>query len=311
MVDTFTAKWYIHTPARWTMRSLAGYAGAGRLTECSTASAEPFCNTVSFPGEIYDFYCNSLSISTPQLALTTYDGETDGRAFLTTVLNDGSSELPSTSSRTRPSTSGTDSSSSTTSTASVRTSSTSTSTPAPTGNGGSSTPTGAIVGGVVGGIAVLGLTGLGIILILRRRGASPPPTPPLTGLAPQSQNQPPPTTPGTHQSFYVPPPNDPTKHNSAVMVTGQPMTQAYTTPPPPPFPAQPYSGQPLGVQGGYPQGVHGTVPVSAGEYDVVGTAGPVSPSTTAAHQSYQPVYGQGAVHEIGGGGHRGTLSELG
>ncbi|KAH8907079.1 hypothetical protein BR93DRAFT_968628 [Coniochaeta sp. PMI_546] len=279
-----------------------------------TASTEQFCNTISFPGDIYDFFCNSLSISTPQLAFTTYNGETDGRAFITTVFGDSSSEsdLPTTSTRNRQSTSSKDSSSSTTSTSPTSTSSGSSSATGTNGNAASSTPIGPIVGGVVGGVAVIGLIALGVVFILRRKtsSASAAPQPGFPSVPPGQ----PPSTPGTHQSFYVPPPGDPAKHNSTVMVNGQPMTQTYPTPPPP-FPAQPYPAPPPEMQAGYYQAAGGTTqPLSAGEYNHPGTAAPVSPSTTmASHPSYQPGFGQGRpgqVHEIGDGGHRGTMSEL-
>ncbi|OIW27309.1 hypothetical protein CONLIGDRAFT_715815 [Coniochaeta ligniaria NRRL 30616] len=274
-----------------------------------TESTEQFCNTVSFPDDIYDFFCNSLSISTPQLALTTYDGETDGRVFITTVFGDSSSDLPSTSARTKQSTSTTDSSSSSTSSSSTSTSSGPTSAPDTTRSTGSSTPIGPIVGGAVGGVAVIGLIALGIVFLLRRKNP-PAPAAPLQpgGFPPAPPNQQTPSTPGTqHHSFYAPPPGDPSKHN------GQAMTQTYPTPPPP-FPAQPY---PAPVY----QAAGGTTPVlSAGEYNnnrlsaaAPPTTAPVSPSTTmaSAHPSYQPGFGQTPVHEIGEGGHRGTMSELG
>lgn len=286
---------------RFPQEVVIGNERAHVLTVYSTASTEQFCNTVSFPGEIYDYFCNSLSISTPQLALTTYDGETDGRVFVTTVFSDTSSDLPTTSSRSKQPTSTAVSSSH---------SSTATSSPSPTDSGGSPTPIGAIVGGVVGGIAVLGLIAFGIVFILRRRTSTPSPSSSHQGLASQ-----PPETPATHQSFYVPPPGDPTKHNSTVITNGQPMTQTYPTPPPP-FPAQPYPAPapPQDMQAGYYQAADGTAPVPAGEYNTFGTAAPVSPSTTVAgHPSHQPGFGtsKGQVHEIGDGGHRGTMSELG
>lgn len=270
-----------------------------------TASTEQFCNTVSFPGEIYDYFCNSLSISTPQLILTTYDGETDGRAFVTTVFDDSSSELPTTSTNTKKSTSTTDSSSSNTSSPSTSTSSGPSSTPGTSGGAGSSTPIGPIVGGVVGGVAVIGIIALGIVFILRKKNSSAP-----VAAAPPSQ--PPPTTPAPHQSFYAsspPPPggDDPFKHGAAatVHVNGHPPPPMTHPTPPPPFAAQPYPAPP---------------PPPTPEMSAGYTTAPVSPSTTmASHPSYHqppPAFGQpqlqpGSVHEIGDGGHRGTMSELG
>jgi hypothetical protein len=145
---------------------------------------------------------------------------------------------------------------------------------------------------------------------MRRRSSSLPVTPPLTALAPQ-----PPANPGSHQSF--PPTGEPTKHNSTVSFSGRPTTEVYESLPPP-SPAQPYyawgqEAQP--GQAGYHHGPEYTqenaTPVTALEYTTSGTLLPVSPSTTTmgAHTSYQSIPGH-MVHEIGDGGHRGTMSEL-
>ena len=93
------------------------------------------------------------------------------------------------------------------STTSSRTSSSTTSTspgPGPTNtDSGSQTPTGAIVGGVVGGLAVVALAGGAIAwLLLRRRRAAP---------IPPAQGAPPPSAPsmagypaGSHASYMAP-----------------------------------------------------------------------------------------------------------
>ncbi|TDZ23380.1 hypothetical protein Cob_v003665 [Colletotrichum orbiculare MAFF 240422] len=133
-----------------------------------TASSRPFCNTVSFSGSVFDYWCNSLEISTAQAAQTTYDGET-GRTWAPLALTDDAS-----SSVLRPPS------------ASGRFTATATGSPAdpvassPTDNDGdngtknkSSTPVGAIVGGVIGGIALIALIGLGIFLILRKKKQNP------------------------------------------------------------------------------------------------------------------------------------------
>lgn len=122
----------------------------------------PFCNTILFAGGVTDYFCNSLRVSTAQLAVTTYPGQV-GRTFEQTVLSDTSTPTRR-SSTTTPSHTG-----------SAMTSHT----PAPSSS--SSTPVGAIVGGVIGGVAVLAIIAFGVFFILRRSKkpdpASPPPAP--------------------------------------------------------------------------------------------------------------------------------------
>lgn len=85
----------------------------------------------------------------------------------------------STVSTTESSTTTTTSTSSTpTSTSSTSTSTTPTPTPTPTsGGGGSSTPVGAIVGGTVGGLAVVGIIAVAAIFMFLRRRKNKPQTP--------------------------------------------------------------------------------------------------------------------------------------
>ncbi|CAI0651472.1 unnamed protein product [Colletotrichum noveboracense] len=40
----------------------------------------PYCNTISFSGSIFDYWCNTLEISTAQAAVTTFEGQT-GRTW--------------------------------------------------------------------------------------------------------------------------------------------------------------------------------------------------------------------------------------
>ncbi|KAK0735495.1 hypothetical protein B0T21DRAFT_367912 [Apiosordaria backusii] len=96
---------------------------------------------------------------------------------------------------------------STTTTSSTSTTGTNTNTPGPTEppSGGSSTPIGPIVGGVVGGIAALALIGLGIWLLVKmnkksKAAAAANNQPPIT----QVNNLPPPSS---HMSFSQPPPS--------------------------------------------------------------------------------------------------------
>ncbi|CAK7208700.1 hypothetical protein SBRCBS47491_000180 [Sporothrix bragantina] len=147
-----------------------------------TDSDTPYCNSVSINGgaslKVYGYFCNDVAISTMQAILTTYSGETDGRSFSASLLNDGS--LDSTAAQTE--TFGGDGSGSTTTSAHT-TSSTSGGggsngnttptptppTPTPTPAPKKSTNTGAIAGGVVGGVAGLALIGAAIFFILRHQ----------------------------------------------------------------------------------------------------------------------------------------------
>lgn len=124
-------------------------------TPTSMASSAPFCNTVSFPGGAFDFFCNSVNISTALAAETTFSGQTDPRPFFTLTVPltgsaTGTNVFPFTSLPLTTTQSSTSSSS--------------------TGGGGSGggAPVGAIVGGVVGGVAVIALLILGAWLLLRK-----------------------------------------------------------------------------------------------------------------------------------------------
>ncbi|KAL7951041.1 hypothetical protein V8C42DRAFT_308355 [Trichoderma barbatum] len=126
-----------------------------------TNSARPYCNTLSFPGDILDVFCNSDDFTEVLPALTTYRGQSSRRftplaltddAPISSAANDFTSTTPSSSDST------TSSSTSTTTTPGPTT-------PPPK----SSSNTGAIVGGVVGGVAGLGLIGLGAFFFLRRK----------------------------------------------------------------------------------------------------------------------------------------------
>jgi len=163
------------------------------MTLRCTQSSRPFCNTLQFPGDVLDYYCGSLSYSTAQEIETTYDGQ-EGGEFITTVLvlgDTGTSTLAdTTSSSSEPSAPLSfgpgDETSTRTPSPNESASSSPTPTPPPPPAEKSSTPVGAIVGGVVGGVAVIGLVILGVIFLLRRRNNNnnnnnnynPPPTAP-------------------------------------------------------------------------------------------------------------------------------------
>ncbi|KAI1381542.1 hypothetical protein F4677DRAFT_128991 [Hypoxylon crocopeplum] len=143
----------------------------------------PYCGTVTFFDGIVDYYCDTLSFSTPQQLYTTYSGESDGRTFTPVVvtLSDGTSAPDS----TPDSTPDVDSSSSRPS----GTSPVNPTSPSPDSdndsdndndssnnnnnnnnsgnNSKSTTNVGAIAGGVVGGVAGLALIGLAIFFLVR------------------------------------------------------------------------------------------------------------------------------------------------
>ncbi|KAL7906755.1 hypothetical protein GGI35DRAFT_93562 [Trichoderma velutinum] len=123
-----------------------------------TNSALPYCNTISFPGDIMDVFCNNADITEVQAALTTYRGESSRKFSALTLTSDSPQ-----STIANDFTSSTQSSPSSTSETAPATT-----TPAPSSGGGGSN-TGAIVGGVVGGVGGLALIGLAAFFFLRRK----------------------------------------------------------------------------------------------------------------------------------------------
>ncbi|KAF7542442.1 hypothetical protein G7Z17_g11565 [Cylindrodendrum hubeiense] len=122
-----------------------------------TDTASPYCRTYDFPSGVRDYRCAPTPVTAVQSADFTWDGQSDPQ-FITTVLDD---ETISTSS------------SSTTSTTTTTTSSSSTDpvpgpTDPPVPKPKSKTPIGAIVGGAVGGVAVIALIVFGVIYMLRK-----------------------------------------------------------------------------------------------------------------------------------------------
>ncbi|KAG9257411.1 uncharacterized protein F5Z01DRAFT_385953 [Emericellopsis atlantica] len=141
-------------------------------------SAMPYCNTISFADDIYDYWCNSLDISTAQSASTAYSGQT-GRQFSPLPLDDPESSLTLEAESEIPG-------------ATVTADPTSTDggdngdkkddgdgdNDKGNGNGkdndndddgDNGTPIGPIVGGVVGGIGAIALGGLGLWLFFRKK----------------------------------------------------------------------------------------------------------------------------------------------
>ncbi|WQF81609.1 hypothetical protein CDEST_06623 [Colletotrichum destructivum] len=194
-----------------------------RFTLKCTNTARPYCNTISFSESIFDYWCNTAEISTPQAAFTTYEGQS-ARQWSPLALTDD----PTSTSTGRITTS------------SVTTTVdpgpvTSTSAPDPD-NDTKSAPIGAIVGGVVGGVAVIALVGLGIWFLLRKKKQNP------QGQQQQQQQQQPPMN-QQHMS-YAPGPGP---HGSPPQNAAITHTQSFYDPK-------------FGGQGGYPQSFGGTPP---------------------------------------------------
>lgn len=183
----------------------------------------PFCNTVSFSSSIYDFWCNSLDISTAQSATTAYSGQ--DRSFSPLALDsastsftitDETSEAPGPTITSDPTDGGGDENGGDGDGDS--------SDGDGNGNnddGGGGTPVGPIVGGVVGGVAAIGLGGLGLWLFLRnkkkKRAAAAEMSQPSPNMA--YANQPPPGAPGA--PGHQPPPGQPGYYDPKFMAAGQ------------------------------------------------------------------------------------------
>ncbi|KAF6840446.1 duf1620 domain-containing protein [Colletotrichum plurivorum] len=195
-----------------------------------TNSAAPFCNTVSFSGSIFDYWCNTVEISTALPAVTSYDGET-GRTWVPLPLDETSSSVlkpPTASGRFTGTATGSPSDPS-------PSSGTVTDADGDVDSNKTSTPVGAIVGGVIGGLAVIALVGLGIFLILRKKKEL------AQGQQPPGNQQP------MTQGGYQPAPQ------------GSPTQYAATT-----HTQSLYDPKIGGAQGGYPQSYGGTPPPQGG-----------------------------------------------
>ncbi|KAI1780470.1 hypothetical protein F4818DRAFT_6493 [Hypoxylon cercidicola] len=167
-----------------------------------TNSRTPYCGTMTFFDGIMDYYCDTLSYSTPQQLYTTYDGEDDGRVFTPIVLT-LSDDSSTTTTRPNPSpTTLSDSNDDDEDATSTESAAVSSATSAGNSNAGShsshsSTNVGAIAGGVVGGVVVLALLGVGLFFLIRHNkkkkaaaaaaaaaGTQPPMTQPPQGPMP-------------------------------------------------------------------------------------------------------------------------------
>ncbi|KAK2675160.1 hypothetical protein RAB80_002262 [Fusarium oxysporum f. sp. vasinfectum] len=145
-----------------------------------TNSDEPFCRTYAYPKGIRDYRCASTEVESVQSVKFTYEGEENPSFRTTTIGGTSSQALPTitdadTTTFREP--------------IETDTHTTTSDAPAPT-HKSKSTPVGAIVGGVVGGVALIGLIGLGVFVLLRRCQSTPAanPTPAQPVMA---QQQPP------------------------------------------------------------------------------------------------------------------------
>lgn len=151
----------------------------------STDSDLPYCNTVSFSSDIYDYACNNVDISTAQAIWTTYQGQTSGLTFTPLAL-DADQTSAGKSGFARPT--GREEEGEGEGEGEEG------------GKGGGKKKkgvnAGAIAGGTVGGVAVLGALGLGILFLLRRKkGQAQTPATPATQQWTQP-NSPPYASPG-------------------------------------------------------------------------------------------------------------------
>jgi hypothetical protein len=147
-----------------------------------TNSKEPFCRTYAFPKGIRDYRCASTQVKSVQSVAFTYEGE-ENPTFSTTTIG-------GTSSRALPTVTEPDTTSSSEPTETDTDTTTTSDPPVPT-HKSKSTPVGAIVGGVVGGLALIGFIGIGAFFLLRRRNSTPPANPtPAQPVMAQQQNPP-------------------------------------------------------------------------------------------------------------------------
>ncbi|KAF4342037.1 hypothetical protein FBEOM_3968 [Fusarium beomiforme] len=168
-----------------------------------TNSDTPFCRTYAYPSGIFDYRCASTSVQDVQSVKFTYQGQKNAN-FVTTTLSDGiesSQSIPTVTDTAGSAGPATVTETQTTTTSDV---------PGPT-HKSKSTPVGAIVGGVVGGVALIGLIGLGAVCLLRRRKskpeANPAPAQPAMAQQPQQPQQAPPPMPQNpypQQQHYPP-----------------------------------------------------------------------------------------------------------
>ncbi|RMJ10621.1 hypothetical protein CDV36_009746 [Fusarium kuroshium] len=146
----------------WTSRKCTdGCEVDNNILKC-TGTAYPYCHTVSWEGNTIDYSCGDVDITTTMSVALTYSGQKN-REFLTLDDEQVSALFQ-----------GLDGTAMATETGVIATKSSSGSGPAATeakdsGGGGSGTNTGAIVGGVVGGVGAIALFAVAGLLFLRMR----------------------------------------------------------------------------------------------------------------------------------------------
>ncbi|GAP83858.1 putative duf1620 domain-containing protein [Rosellinia necatrix] len=300
-----------------------------------TENTARFCNTATFFSGVIDYWCGPNQISTPQQISTTWNGQTDAvswQEFIFTAsgsdtgfesaTDDGSFSFSFTSepsSTTSIVTGGSGNSGGNNGGSSNN-----------NNNGGSSngdtptekkssTPIGAIVGGVVGGVAVIALIGLGIFFILRHNKKKNPP------VNPEQSMQQAAAAGGTAPPATGAPGYPPQAYNNANY--GQ---QGYQQPPTSPQTYFPQEQKPAGFVGIAPTVVpdrhDSTSPISQFSDPRHSTQPPHSPTSTlnAANWTPQPVQPVSPgvppnVHEAGGNivgardynaNHRGQFHEM-
>ncbi|RNJ55948.1 hypothetical protein D7B24_007841 [Verticillium nonalfalfae] len=124
-----------------------------------TDGAAPYCRTYAYPEGIRDYRCASTPVTVAQSADFTYEGQV-GRSFETTVVSNIARTTEESQSDSTPVTA-----SSRTGTTPI---STSDSLNSSNESKGSSVPVGAIVGGVVGGVALIALVAVAIFFFRKR-----------------------------------------------------------------------------------------------------------------------------------------------
>ncbi|KAJ6439630.1 wnt and FGF inhibitory regulator domain-containing protein [Purpureocillium lavendulum] len=286
-----------------------------------TNTLSKFCNTIAFPGGITDYWCAAISDSAVNRAFTTYKGQTVTRSYFTITQTGSSTSLLNTkqtgnSDIGAPTPSGTPTQSSSAAASSTSGSASDDNSNEGSGGGKKKTPVGAIVGGVVGGVAAIGVAGIVAFLCLRRNkkqadagkatGPSADNSPVQQPGVPQSMVQ---QQPGQHQSYYNP---------NYTPVQGYPSpNQQYphTTPPPPGayYPVADPSQHPTS-----PSGSHMTDPRTNSTSPGVPQWGPGGyPAPAPAPGHHQPPAGfqpqQPVIHEAPNqpsDNHRGEMHEL-
>lgn len=218
-----------------------------------------------------DFRCASTSVASAQSIDFTYSGQ-DDRVFTTSTWSD-STAAPLSTERASLSSASDESSTSESSSSSD----TGTATPAPAPSGGG-TNVGAIVGGTVGGVAVLALIGFGIFF-MRRHSAKKDAQAGNQPAAPQTPHG---TQPQQVQQYY---------------------------PAPGASPAEAWKGG-----AGSPVHTNLTTPVNGAPYDDVSDIQSTRMSELHSPGPGQPAAVPGTIHEVDAdarGHHRGGLHEMG